>query len=124
MSKPHVVKNRNQNFPVIYYCVGEKYSYLFTQEGGYDYNGEVAGYADIYGSQKAIEIEQDMQRQDRLMDEGKIPYTMGTFSQVQMDAKPKSRPANTETYVFESKDVPYNIMEKFTSNHMQNLVEE
>lgn len=124
MSKPHTVLNRNQNFPAIYYCIGEKFAYLFDQEGGYDYNMEVAYYADACGAKTAIEIEKDMHRQDDLMDEGKIPYTPNTFSNVQMEAEPKERPDNTNIFLFESKDVPYDYLSKmFYSLDMQNLID-
>lgn len=57
LNKSHTVLNRNSNFPIIYYCVGEKFAYLFDQEGGYDYNCETAHYADDYGVKVAITIE-------------------------------------------------------------------
>ena len=102
LNKSHTVFNRNPNFPMIYYCVGEKFAYLFDQEGGYDYNGEVAHYADNYGAKTAIAIERDMQHQDDLMNDGKIPYNPITISDVQLNADIKTRPDDTDIFLFQS----------------------
>lgn len=123
MNKPHDVLNRNPNFPVIYYCIGDRFAYLFDQEGGYDYNFEVAGDTDFYGAEKAIAIEKDMLHQDDLMNEGKIPYTPNTFSEIQMNAVPKRHPDNTDTFNFFSKNEPYDIMNGYYSNWMTNLAD-
>lgn len=122
-NKPHTVLNRGQNFPIIYYCVGQQFAYLFYQEGGYDYNSETAYCADTYGIQKAIEIEKDMQRQDDLMNAGKIPYNPVTFSETQMLAKEKPQPDNTDLFLFESKRAPYAFLSNYYSDDIQNLVD-
>lgn len=112
LNKPHQVLNRNSNFPVLYFCTGDKNAYVFFQQGGYDYNTEVAEYADFYGAEVAIKIEEEMHRQDDLMDEGKIPYSFATVSETQMNAILLKRPKNTNLFLFESKNAPYSVAEK------------
>lgn len=124
LNKSHTVFNRNPNFPMIYYCVGEKFAYLFDQEGGYDYNGEVAHYADNYGAKTAIAIERDMQHQDDLMNDGKIPYNPITISDVQLNADIKTRPDDTDIFLFQSKNVPYDFLDGFNSSNMQNVIDD
>lgn len=122
LNKSHTVLNRNPNFPIIYYCVGKNFAYLLDQEGGYDYNGETAHYADDYGVKTAIAIEKDMQRQDDLMNNGKIPYNPMTISDIQMNAELKPKPDNTDIFLFQSKNVPYDFLDGFTSSNMQNVI--
>lgn len=111
LNKPHKVLNRNSNFPVLYFCTGDKKAYAFFQKGGYDYNAEVARCADNYGAEVAIKIEEEMHHQDDLMDEGKIPYSFATFSETQMNAHFLKRPENTDLFLFESKNAPYSLAE-------------
>lgn len=112
LNKPHRVLNRNINFPVVYFCTGDKKAYAFFQQGGYDYNAEVARYADDYGAKVAIKIEEEMHHQDDLMDTGKIPYSFATFSETQMTATLLKRPKNTDLFLFESKNAPYSVAER------------
>ena len=108
-NKTHKVLNRNPNFPCFYYCVGNKYANAFVQQGGYDYNAEVASYTDDYGANVSMQIEADYHHQDDLMDKGVIPYTLMTFSEIQMTAKLKNRPEGTDLFFFESKNAPYSF---------------
>lgn len=123
-NKPHKVLNRNSNFPVLYFCTGDKKAYAFFQQGGYDYNAEVAKLADDYGTEVAIKIEKEMQHQNDLMDEGKIPYSPVTFSETQINARFLKRPENTDLFLFESKNAPYSLAGGiYMSNSELNLID-
>lgn len=63
-----------------------------------------------------------MQRQDDLMNDGKIPYNPITISDVQMNAELNSKPDDTDIFLFQSKNVPYDFLDGFRSSNMQNVV--